>query len=329
MAAPLISIVITNYNYARFLPDAIDSALSQTYAPAEVVVVDDGSSDGSAKIIAGYGTRLIPVLKANGGMASGYNAGLSASPGELIPFLDSDDSLLPSAAEEIARAFERLGCAKVHWPLWQVDEKGARTGGIVPSQALAEGDFREATIVRGPDCYLSPPTSGNAWSRRVLQSILPMPEKAYRQHADSYLATLAPLFGEVRRIATPQAQYRLHSANDYATKAADEKNRRNLAIFEQRCRDLSSHLSRLGISHDPDGWKKNNPYYEWMRRLEGATDLLKTLIPAGETFILADEDQWTDRWGGSETLTGRRSLPCLERNGQYWGPPADDQSAIA
>src|SRR5262249_34656137 len=155
--------------------------------------------DESVKIIAGYGARLIPVLKANGGMASGYNAGLRASRGEIILFLDSDDSLLPSAAEEVARAFERPGCAKVHWPLWQVEEQGARTGGIVPSHAPAEGDFREATIVRGPDCYLSPPTSGNAWSRRVLQSILPMPEKEYRQHADTYLATLAPLFGEVRR----------------------------------------------------------------------------------------------------------------------------------
>src|SRR5262249_55818667 len=209
MAAPLISIVITNYNYARFLPDAIDSALSQTYAPAEVVVVDDGSSDGSAKIIAGYGTRLIPVLKPNGGMASAYNAGFTASHGEIILFLDSDDSLLPSALEEVTRAFERPGCAKVHWPLWQVDEKGARAGGIVPSHALPEGDFREATIVRGPDCYLSPPPSGNAWSRRVLQSVLPMPENAYRQHADTYLATLAPLFGEVRRFAPPHPQYRL------------------------------------------------------------------------------------------------------------------------
>jgi glycosyltransferase involved in cell wall biosynthesis len=63
---PLVSIVVNNFNYERFLREAIDSALAQTYAPVEVVVVDDGSTDSSRDIIASYGDRLIPVLKANG-----------------------------------------------------------------------------------------------------------------------------------------------------------------------------------------------------------------------------------------------------------------------
>jgi glycosyltransferase involved in cell wall biosynthesis len=66
---PFVSILINNYNYGRFLQEAIDSALNQTYSPTEVIVVDDGSTDNSREIIASYGNKIIPVLKENGGQA--------------------------------------------------------------------------------------------------------------------------------------------------------------------------------------------------------------------------------------------------------------------
>ena len=86
-----VTILINNYNYARFLPAAIDSALSQTYHPLEVVVVDDGSTDESLDIIRDYGDRVRPVFKSNGGQASAFNAGFAASRGEVICLLDADD----------------------------------------------------------------------------------------------------------------------------------------------------------------------------------------------------------------------------------------------
>src|SRR5207248_11792671 len=85
---PLVSILINNYNYGRFLRDAIDSALRQTYTNTEVIVVDDGSTDDSRQIIAGYGSRIVPVLKENGVQASAFNAGFAASKGQWICFLD-------------------------------------------------------------------------------------------------------------------------------------------------------------------------------------------------------------------------------------------------
>src|SRR3954451_20463787 len=96
---PLVSIVIDNYNYARFLPEAIESALAQTYPDTEVIVVDDGSTDDSREIIASYGSRVRPVLKTNGGQASAFNAGFAASRGDVVLFLDSDDTLFPEAVE--------------------------------------------------------------------------------------------------------------------------------------------------------------------------------------------------------------------------------------
>src|SRR5256886_12063249 len=99
---PLVSILINNYNYGRFLREAIDSALRQTYTNTEVIVVDDGSTDDSRPIIAGYGSRIVPVLKENGGQASAFNAGFAVSKGQWICFLDSDDFFAPAKAQAIA-----------------------------------------------------------------------------------------------------------------------------------------------------------------------------------------------------------------------------------
>jgi Glycosyltransferases involved in cell wall biogenesis len=68
---PLVSIIITSYNYEKFLSRAIDSALQQTYPVKEVIVVDDGSTDNSRDIINSYGDRIVPVFQENGGMTSG------------------------------------------------------------------------------------------------------------------------------------------------------------------------------------------------------------------------------------------------------------------
>jgi glycosyltransferase involved in cell wall biosynthesis len=328
MANPTVSIIIGNYNYGRFLCAAIDSALGQTYPYTEVIVVDDGSIDNSQDVIASYGNRVVPLFKKNGGMGSTYNAGFPLSRGEVVLFLDSDDTFLPSTVGEAIQRFDGPDVAKVHWPLYVVDEQGRRTGDLFPSQPLSEGDFREATLAQGPDSYVSPPTTGNAWSRRFLQDVLPLPESEYRQHADTYLYTLAPVFGTIRRVREPQAHYRVHGGNDYACRPADEKNRRNLEIYERRCDALSKYLASKGVRIDPGTWKERNPYYSWMRRLSAATDELAALIPAGSSLILVDEDQWADRLGGSEVIGGRQAIPFLEHEGRYWGPPSDDQTAI-
>src|SRR3954454_21549841 len=105
MHTPLVSIIINNYNYARFLKEAIDSALNQTYPLTEVVVVDDGSSDESRGIIANYGNRIISVLKENGGQASALNAGVSACRGDILCFLDSDDYFYPDKVAHVIDFF--------------------------------------------------------------------------------------------------------------------------------------------------------------------------------------------------------------------------------
>jgi len=102
---PVVSIVINNFNYARFLAQSIDSGLAQTWPHTEVVVVDDASHDGSSTVIRRYGDRVVPVLQdRNGGQGAAVNAGFARSRGDIVIFLDADDYLYPHAAARVGRA---------------------------------------------------------------------------------------------------------------------------------------------------------------------------------------------------------------------------------
>lgn len=109
----LVSVIIPCYNHAHFLGEAIDSVLSQTYSPIEVIIVDDGSTDEIAQIIVERpGVRY--MRQDNRGLAPARNAGLSHSQGDYLLFLDADDRLLPNAIATGVQALEaRKDCAFV------------------------------------------------------------------------------------------------------------------------------------------------------------------------------------------------------------------------
>lgn len=130
MHKSLVSVIVPVYNGARYLRQALDSALAQTYPNLEVVVIDDGSTDTSREVIASYGPRLGVIEQANSGVAVARNAGIRASRGEFISFLDQDDWWHP---QKIARQVEVLqadaAVALVHTDLCHYDEV---SGQLVP-----------------------------------------------------------------------------------------------------------------------------------------------------------------------------------------------------
>jgi glycosyltransferase involved in cell wall biosynthesis len=88
---PLISCIVPAFNAERFLGEALDSILAQTWRPIEVIVVDDGSADDTAQVAKRYGERITYICQANAGPAAARNRGLDAATGAYVAFLDADD----------------------------------------------------------------------------------------------------------------------------------------------------------------------------------------------------------------------------------------------
>lgn len=218
---PLFSIVINNYNYAAYLRECIDSALQQTWANLEVVVVDDGSVDDSRSIIESYGSRIVAILKENGGQGSAINAGFSVCKGDWILFLDADDKVLPHTIERIMRAASAK-VSKIQWYLDVIDEQSNLTGVRLPTMPMEGGDLR--STVAHFRYYNSPPASGNAYNRFFLDRVLPMPSEKWRISADAYLILAAPFYGSVESLEDALGLYRRHGggASDSSVLGLDQ-----------------------------------------------------------------------------------------------------------
>ena len=91
----LVSVIIPVYNCETYLAEAIDSVLAQTYAPVEIIVVDDGSTDGSAQVAARYAPRVRCLHQENSGIGAARNRGIEQASGNLLAFLDADDLWSP------------------------------------------------------------------------------------------------------------------------------------------------------------------------------------------------------------------------------------------
>jgi hypothetical protein len=249
-----VSIVITNHNYARFLADAIESALAQTHPDCELIVVDDGSTDGSRALLEHY-PEVTAVLQPNLGQAAAFNAGFERAGGDACIFLDADDSLAPGAARIVAETFARdPRVAKVMYRLRVVDEAGVPTGELKPSGhlPLRSGDLRRQEL-RFPFDLTWMATSGNAFRRSALARIFPVPADDYpRVGADWYLSHLVPLLGEVAFLDEVGGSYRVHEANSYERPAGtlDLDQMRNTIVY---CRRTAAHLVALAERLDLDG----------------------------------------------------------------------------
>ena len=95
MSLPLLTVIMPVYNGEKFIRDALESVFAQTYSNIEVIVVDDGSTDGTADIVRSYGDRIRYIHQENAGPTIARNTGIAAANGELLAFIDSDDLWVP------------------------------------------------------------------------------------------------------------------------------------------------------------------------------------------------------------------------------------------
>lgn len=209
----LVTIIINNYNYGRFLREAIESALNQTYTNLEVLVVDDGSTDESRSIIRSYGDRIRSVLKENEGQASAFNAGLAASRGEIICMLDADDFFHPDKVERVI-PFCQSGSMVYH--RLRI-EPGS---GVIPPTIAPKRDYYLHAQHYGFVPYMASPTSGLIFRRDLALSLMPLPTETIRHSADDFIVRGAALLGKVIGISQVLATYRVHGENAWYGKSS-------------------------------------------------------------------------------------------------------------
>ena len=245
-----ISIVITNRDYAAYLPAALGSALEQRGAIVEVIVVDDGSTDDSREIIARHGDRVQALQLEGRGQKAAFNAGFAVAAGDAVLFLDADDELRPGAAAAVADAFARKpGAARVVFRLEVISAGGRPIGGCVPSAGtpLASGDVRR-TVLAFPDDLAWPPTSGNAFAAWALRRVMPLPVDDEPTGADSCLHPLIGLLGPVVALDEIHGAYRLHGANAHARDGFDVERSRTILRRAPRAHARIGELAReLGL----------------------------------------------------------------------------------
>ena len=250
------SVVITSFNYLAFLEHCIESVLLQDYPSFELIVVDDGSTDGSRDLIARYSTagKLRKVFHdINRGHGGAINSGFSEADGEVVLFLDADDFLLPGALSELNRCYSEE-VAQYQYRMQLVDESG-QPFDIFPQPEVPLDSGLIADKILATGRYNTTVTSGLAFSAAALGKVMPMEEELFRQGGDGFLATIVPLYGEVLSIDKPLAAYRQHGKNhSQFLKNLVKRARWCLEHDANRYSALRDHAQKLGLDvHEPLG----------------------------------------------------------------------------
>jgi glycosyltransferase involved in cell wall biosynthesis len=233
---PSVSVLITCFNYGAYVGQAIESALGQTYPPAEIIVSDDASHDNSCEVVESYISRGLPIRllrNPHGGMAANLNAAYLNCSGDVICLLDADDTFLPGKVEAVVNAFRehpQAGFA-IHRASLVDNQKRAR--GIYPLlSALPSGDCAQITYDNSGILMGLPPTTNLALRREVADRIFPIPVE-YTGYAEQMIHRLAPLMTELCAVDTPLARWRLHGQNDQnSTRIMPRRLERELKIMD-------------------------------------------------------------------------------------------------
>lgn len=206
----LVSVIIPSFNHAPYLQECVDSVLAQDHAALEVIVVDDGSSDGSLDILRSYGERIQLLQQQRGRQARARNLALGVARGEFIAFLDSDDRYRPGRISAAVAAFHAQPQAALVWADHVlIDEHGARLGEV--RWAPGSADFRRELIAGNPICNATATVK-----RSVLDEIGGFDERVPRVCDGAAWYQIAARGHAFVHLPQPVLDYRQHGGNDSA-----------------------------------------------------------------------------------------------------------------
>jgi glycosyltransferase involved in cell wall biosynthesis len=345
-----VTVAVLTYNRSQVLRQTLDSILAQDFPDFRVIVLDNASTDDTPQVVQSYVERDARVRHErnvkNIGLMRNWNRAFAMNRSPFICVFHDDDLMLPSFLSKTVAALERYpsaGFAVVE--LQCIDQSGAVIG--VPDFAelpkgLMSGLNLLELAVEGRYLGMAPPTM--IMRASALAGVGPLGSPHTKCQIDINFYNRVAAKSDVVLIPAVLVQYRVHDGSetsaqrtgsaiigwygelseriDAATlllesdRAADPAYRRWLA---ERIRDLHLRKSAAVQMVLP------SLYHDWQTRRDVLQDQLRALIPAGQTMILVDDVQLAlpNEW------EGRRLLPFLERNGVYWGAPANDDQAIA
>jgi glycosyltransferase involved in cell wall biosynthesis len=234
---PLVSILITNYNYGAYLGDAIESALQQTYDKLEIVICDDGSTDCSPRILERYRSldrRISVIHQANRGQSGALNSAFYKSTGDIVCLLDADDLFMPDKVRWVVEAFGAAPDAGLAVNRMLIVDKNRKCLAEIPLLShLATGWQGPSLDTSGPRVLPGlPPCSGLSLRRVIAEAIFPLPA-GLAAYADTLIQVLAPRITPIVAVQAPSSEYRVHGANVAAVSAFTEARLRNLMIWER------------------------------------------------------------------------------------------------
>jgi len=253
----LISVLIDNYNYDKFLSECIESVLNQTYQNFEIIIVDDGSKDKSKDIIKEYAkkdNRIKPIFKKNGGQASAFNEGIKYCNGEIISFLDSDDKFKPNKLEEVLKAYKQgYNYIINHYKL--IGDINYNNAPYYPY-----GGYNQF-LVYYLSFFAGSTTSNITISKKLADYIFPIKrEDFFRVRADDVIVFAASFKEKMFFIDKELTEYRIHGENLFAC------NYKKITFSDEYYRDYVVHqvkkeyLDKIGI----DRRFFYNPYHLYL-----------------------------------------------------------------
>lgn len=236
---PLVSVIIGNYNYGNFIAEAIESVLGQTYRNFELIVVDDGSTDNSRKIIQSYQDKLTAIFQRNGGQGAAFNAGFAVAKGEIICLLDSDDYYYKEKLAKVVAVFNKNpNLVQISHGRTSVDADGKIIGR--DPIFFNQGDVTHLLLEWGR--YAWAVTSALSYRRSVIEKVLPFPKRP--RGVDTYLTATVPFYGNIGYIKECLMFYRLHGNN---MNAGSSNLKHLIEQREDTAKCINQTASKLGL----------------------------------------------------------------------------------
>lgn len=300
---PLVSIIIPFLNQERFISEAIESVLSQTYENWELILVDDGSSDNSAKIVREFAENypekiyLFSHPKNLGASAARYS-GIQHSKGQFITFLDSDDVYFPNTLERELQAFSQnpkadVVCGTIRcWYSWSAEASSLEKdftidmvlelNRLYPPKSLLIHNLRTSGRKPGINCIML---------RDKFVKDFHLWEEAYNYAGeDQVFWAKASLHGKIYVMDACLAKYRQHPASTCATISSDDY----FDAFRVFLDWLENYLEKEGIT-DKELWKSLGNFrwkLRYERKFKRIKELYQRLLPLYVRYWL--RDQWTN-----------------------------------